>query len=128
MGGLPVAVDVQEGKAHGHISAVDVNTGEVRWRFMDPDPMMGGVVSTAGGVIFTGNQEGFAIALDAASGEELWRFRMGGGMRSQPVAYRAGGRSFVAIGSGNSTNWAAFVGGPTMIPEGGQLFVFALPQ
>jgi alcohol dehydrogenase (cytochrome c) len=128
MGGLPIGVDVATGKAHGHISAIDVSTGEVRWRFMDPNPMMGGVVSTAGGVLFTGNQEGFALALDAADGSELWRFRMGGGMRSQPVVYRADGRSYVAIGSGNSTTWAAFVGGPTMIPEGGQLFVFALAK
>ena len=90
--------------------------------------MMGGVVSTAGGVIFTGNQEGYALALDASDGSELWRFKMGGGVRSQPVVYRANGRSFVAIGSGNSTGWASFVGGPTMIPEGGQLFVFTLPE
>ncbi len=128
MGGDPIGIDVEAGRAHGHISAVDVSTGEVRWRFMNPSPMMGGVVSTAGGVIFTGNQEGFALALNAADGSELWRFRMGSGMRSQPVVYRAGGRAFVAIGSGNSASWAAFVGGPTMIPEGGQLFVFALPE
>ncbi len=128
MGGDPIGVDVESGKAHGHISAVDIKTGEVRWRFMDPDPMMGGVVSTAGGVIFTGNQQGYALALDAADGTELWRFRMGSGMRSQPVVYRADGRTYVAIGSGNSVNWAAFVGGPTNIPEGGQLFVFALPE
>lgn len=128
MGGDPIELDVQSGKAHGHVSAIDINTGEVRWRFMDPNPMMGGVVSTAGGVIFTGNQEGYALAIDASDGSELWRFRMGSGMRSQPVVYRANGRSFVAIGSGNSIGWAAFVGGPTMIPEGGQLFVFALPQ
>jgi len=128
MGGMPVPVDVTQGKAHGHISAIDVSTGEVRWRFMDPHPMMGGVASTAGGVIFTGNQDGFALALDAADGSELWRFRMGGGMRSQPVVYRAEGRSFVAIGAGNSLSWAAFVGGPTNVPEGGHLFVFALPE
>lgn len=128
MGGDPIGVDVESGKAHGHISAVDIKTGEVRWRFMDPDPMMGGVVSTAGGVIFTGNQQGYALALDAADGTELWRFRMGSGMRSQPVVYRADGRTYVAIGSGNSVNWSAFVGGPTNIPEGGQLFVFALPE
>ena len=127
-GGMPIGIDVQSGKAHGHISAVDISTGEVRWRFMDPNPMMGGVVSTAGGVIFTGNQEGYALALDASDGTELWRFKMGSGVRSQPVVYRANGRSFVAIGSGNSTFWSTFVGGPTMIPEGGQLFVFTLPE
>ncbi|MDH3491543.1 MAG: PQQ-binding-like beta-propeller repeat protein, partial [Gammaproteobacteria bacterium] len=90
--------------------------------------MWGGVVSTAGGVIFTGNQEGYALALDAADGTELWRFKMGSGVRSQPVVYRAAGRSFVAIGSGNSASRVSFSGGPPMIPEGGQLFVFTLPE
>ena len=128
MGGMPIGIDVESGKAHGHLTAVDMNTGDVRWRYMDPDPMMGGALSTAGGVVFTGNQQGFAIALDAATGIELWRFRMGSGMRSQPIAYRIDGRSYVAIGSGNSVGWATFSGGPQMIPEGGQLFVFALPN
>ena len=128
MGGTPIPVDVQNGVAHGHVSAIDVNTGEVRWRYMDADPMMGGVLSLAGGVVFTGNQEGFALALDAATGDLLWKFRMGGGMRSQPVAYRAEGKSYVAIGSGNFTTFVAFAGGPVAIPEGGHLFVFALPD
>ena len=128
MGGTPIPIDVEEGKAHGHLSAIDVNTGEVRWRYMDKDPMMGGVLSLASGVVFTGNQEGFALALDAASGELLWQFRMGSGMRSQPVAYRAGGKTYLAIGSGNYATFVAFAGGRTEIPEGGHLFVFALPD
>ena len=128
MGGTPIPIDVEAGKAHGHLSAIDVHTGEVRWRYMDRDPMMGGVLSLASGVVFTGNQEGFALALDAASGELLWRFRMGSGMRSQPVAYRAGGKTYVAIGSGNYATFVAFAGGRTAIPEGGHLFVFALPD
>ena len=127
MGGTPIPVDVEDGKAHGHVSAIDVHTGDVRWRYEDKDPMMGGVLSLAGGVVFTGNQEGFALALDAASGELLWRFRMGSGMRSQPVAYKANGKTYVAIGSGNYATFVSFAGGRTEIPEGGHLFVFALP-
>jgi len=128
MGGQPLTVDVDAGRAHGHLSAVDMNTGEVRWRYMDAHPMMGGALSTAGGVVFTGNQSGYAIALDGATGEVLWKFKMGGGMRSQPVAYQIDGRSFVAMGSGNWNTLAAFAGGPGDIPEGGHLFVFELPH
>ena len=90
--------------------------------------MMGGVASTAGGVVFTGNQQGYALALDSTSGIVLWKFKMGGGVRSQPVVYKVDGRSYVAIGSGNWNTLAAFTGGPTDIPEGGHLFVFALPK
>ena len=78
--------------------------------------------------MFTGSRDGFALALDAATGEELWRFRMGGGVRSQPVAYQAGGKTYVAIGSGNDISIASFAAGPVAIPEGGHLFVFALPD
>ena len=128
MGGLPITTDVDNGTAYGHLSAIDINTGEVKWRYRDPDPMMGGVASTAGGVVFTGNQQGYALALDSTSGIVLWKFKMGGGVRSQPVVYKVDGRSYVAIGSGNWNTLAAFTGGPTDIPEGGHLFVFALPK
>ncbi|MDE0661517.1 MAG: PQQ-dependent dehydrogenase, methanol/ethanol family [Gammaproteobacteria bacterium] len=128
MGGLPIAVDVTNGADYGHLSAIDIHTGEVRWRYKDPEPMMAGALSTAGGVVFTGNRDGFALALDAATGELLWKFRMGGGVRSQPVAYRADGKTYVAIGSGNDRNIAGFAAGPVAIPEGGHLFVFSLPE
>ncbi len=77
--------------------------------------------------MFTGNQSGFALALDAATGEVVWRFRLGAGVRSQPVAYEADGRVFVAIGAGNG-RFVETTGAPTIMPEGGQLFVFTLPQ
>ena len=128
MGGLPITVDVLNGTDYGHLSAVDIHTGEVRWRYKDPEPMMAGALSTAGGVVFTGNRDGFALALDAASGELLWKFRMGGGVRSQPVAYQAGGKSYVAIGSGNDITIAGFAAGSVAVPEGGHLFVFSLPE
>lgn len=88
--------------------------------------MMAGALSTAGGVVFTGTRDGFALALDAATGDELWKFRMGGGVRSQPVAYRANGKTYVAMGSGNDINIASFAAGSVAIPEGGHLFVFVL--
>jgi len=126
MAGMPETIDANEGKAYGHLSAIDYNTGEVKWRYRDAEPMMAGVVSTGGGVIFTGNQQGFALALDSRTGEVLWKFRMGGGVRSQPVVYQVNGKSYMAIGSGNFNSFAAFAGGPDNIPEGGHLFVFAL--
>ncbi len=127
MGGRPVNVDIPAGRSYGQLSAIDAATGEVRWRYRDPHPMMGGALSTEGGVVFTGNQSGFALALDAATGEVVWRFRLGAGVRSQPVAYEADGRVFVAIGAGNG-RFVETTGAPTIMPEGGQLFVFTLPQ
>lgn len=126
MAGMPETVDANDGSSYGYLSAIDYHTGKVRWRYKDADPMMGGAVSTAGGVVITGNQSGHALALDSATGKVLWSFKMGGGVRSQPVVYQVDGKSYVAIGSGNWNTFAAFSGGPVDIPEGGQLFVFTL--
>jgi len=128
LGGMPIPVDVDAGKAYGHMSAIDAATGEVKWRYLDRNPMMAGALSTAGGVVFTGNQEGFALALDARTGDLLWNFRMGGIVRSQPVAYEIDGDSYVAMGSGGWANMALLSGGPTNIPDGGHLFVFKLAR
>jgi alcohol dehydrogenase (cytochrome c) len=128
LGGMPVAIDVAAGKAYGHVTAIEAATGEVKWRYLDRNPMMAGSLSTAGGVVFTGNQEGFALALDSKTGELLWNFRMGGVVRSQPVAYELDGESYVAIGAGGWANMALFSGGPTNIPDGGHLFVFKVAR
>ena len=126
LGGGYELIDVQEGRAFGVLAAIDVTTGETRWRYQDPIPLMAGTLSTEGGVVITGNQSGFALAFDAETGEEVWRHRLGAGVRSQPIAYEADGRVFVAIGSGNGT-FLASTGAPDILPEGGELFVFELP-
>lgn len=127
LGGMPLPVDVDAGKAYGHMTAIDSATGEVRWRYMDRNPMMAGALSTAGGVVFTGNSEGFALALDSKTGDLLWKFRMGGVVRSQPVAYELDGETYVAIGAGGWANLRLLSGGPTNIPDGGHIFVFKVP-
>lgn len=125
-GGTFIPVDALDGSAYGHISAIDYSTGEVRWRYLDDQPIMAGVLSTAGGLVITGSQDGHALALNSETGEMLWRMKLGGGIRSQPVAYQLDGETYVAIASGNFVGIAGAVGGDTMIPEGGHLFVFKL--
>jgi len=125
-GGTFIPVDVADGSSYGHISAIDYQTGEISWRYYDAEPMMAGVLSTAGGLVFSGSQTGQAFALDASTGEKLWEYRLGSGIRSQPVAYQIDGETYVAIASGNFAGIAGGVGGNTMIPEGGHLFVFKL--
>jgi alcohol dehydrogenase (cytochrome c) len=126
MGGMPTMVDAAAGKAYGHVSAIDVKTGKVRWQYRDANPMMAGVVATAGGVLFTSNLGGEALALDQATGARLWSFRMGGNGRGQPIVYQLDGRTYVAIESGGISNFDQMLSGKPMLPEGGQLFVFAL--
>jgi alcohol dehydrogenase (cytochrome c) len=128
LGGLPDTVDATAGKAYGNMAAIDVTTGKVKWRYRDNRPMMGGVLSTAGGVVFSGNLEGEVLAFDAKSGKVVWRFRSGGGLRSQPIAYQLDGRTYVAVPTGSFSTMDSFAAGVTKVPEGGTLFVFALPK
>ena len=128
MAGLPETTDVTAQKAYGNLNAIDVATGEIRWRYRDKDPMAGGVLATAGGVVITGTGDGHAIALDATNGKVLWEFKVGGGVRSQPVAYQVGNDTFVALGAGNWATITAFQGGTVNIPEGGTLVAFKLPS
>ena len=128
MGGMPTMVDAGAGKAYGELSAIDVATGQVKWRYRDPNPMMAGVVATAGGVLFTSNMGGEALAIDQATGAKLWSFRMGGNGRGQPIVYRIDGKTYVAIPSGGFALFDQMLSGKPMIPEGGQLFVFTLDE
>jgi alcohol dehydrogenase (cytochrome c) len=128
LGGLPELVDAQAGKSYGNFVAIDAATGDVRWRAREQSPMMAGSLTTKGGVVFSGTLDGEAVAYESKTGKELWRFRMGGGVRSQPVAYELDGRTYVVYGSGSFATMDDFAGGPDRIPEGGHLFVFALPE
>ncbi len=126
-GGEPVPIDGVEGKSYGHLSAIDVATGKVAWKYRDPHPMMAGVLSTAGGVVITGNASGFILAFDAKTGREVWRFSTGSGLRSHPIAYQLDGRTFVAVGSGGGGIVQEIAGSPSILPQGSALLVFELP-
>ena len=73
----PIPVDLEpneegEWPAYGHISAVDYSTGDIAWRYYDPQPMAG-TLGTAGGLVFTGSQTGHALGLNAETGEVVWQ-------------------------------------------------------
>ena len=62
-----------------YLRAVDSVTGEIRWEYKmtGPATMWAGTVSTAGDLVFTGDDDGALVALDARTGEALWHFSMG---------------------------------------------------
>lgn len=128
LGGLPDTTDAANGKAYGNLAAIDATTGEVKWRYRDSRPMMGGTLSTAGGVVVTGNLDGEVLVLDSKTGKVVYRFSAGGGVRGQPIAYKLDGRTYVAVPTGSFAALDAFAGGTTKTPEGGTLFVFALSK
>ena len=84
-------------------------------------------MATAGGVVFSGNQQGYALALDDTTGKVLWKFQTGSTVRSQPITYTVDGRQYVAIGSGGGGLAVTLVGEVPRRTLGSTLVVFALP-
>ncbi len=81
----------------GAIRALDAKTGAMRWEFKLSSPPWAGVLSTAGGLVFSGTTEGNAFALDAHTGKPLWEFQGGGGIGSNPISFTIDGHQMVAI-------------------------------
>ena len=132
---LGVGFDLGKVGPGGHMGGVKawdpVKQREV-WFNKDELPYTGGTLSTAGGLVFHGDIKGWFKALDAKSGETLWKFNAGSGISQAPMTYELDGKQYLAVVSGRTFSIPAFFGpiGEKMInasPEGGTLFVFQLP-
>jgi alcohol dehydrogenase (cytochrome c) len=87
----------------GKIVAVDYNTGKIKWEVKTPQPMMGGAFTTAGGLMFTGEANGWFRAYDSASGKILWSFQAGAGVNAPASSYSVDGKQYVVVGAGGNT-------------------------
>jgi alcohol dehydrogenase (cytochrome c) len=94
----------------GAVRAIDPSSGQMKWEFRHVSPSWSGVLSTAGGLVFTGDAEGNFTALDAASGKALWHFQTGAAVYASPMAFALDGKEYIAIAAGSS------------------LYVFGLPK
>jgi alcohol dehydrogenase (cytochrome c) len=86
----------------GALRAIDPTTGDVKWEFKMFRPSMSGTLATAGGLVFTGDREGYFMAVDARNGKPLWKIHLGGPVAAGPVTYSLDGRQYVAIASGST--------------------------
>jgi alcohol dehydrogenase (cytochrome c) len=84
----------------GALRAWDALTGERRWEFPYHTPPWSGILTTAGGLLFSATMEGDFFALEALTGKLLWRMQTGGPVWAAPIAYLHAGKQFVAIASG----------------------------
>ncbi len=116
----------------GSLKAMDPDTGEVKWEYKNEAPLWAGVMTTAGGLVFTGTPEGRFIAFDDETGEELWSFQTGSGIVGQPITWEQDGEQYVSVISG----WGGAVplwGGEVAkkvnyLNQGGMLWTFKLPK
>ena len=114
----------------GHLKAIDPMTGKAKWEAPSDIPRFSGVLSTAGGVVFTGRLTGEFEAFDAKSGKKLWQFRAGSGIEGQPVTWQQDGVQYIAVTSGIGGVYSLFSGDERLakVPAGGSLWVFALQK
>ena len=114
----------------GAMRAVDPKTGKIVWEVKNNAPLWGGVMTTAGGLVFYGTPEGYLKALDAKSGKEMWKFQTGSGVVAPPVTWQEGDTQYIAVVSG----WGGAVplwGGEVakkvnFLEQGGSVWVFKL--
>jgi len=115
----------------GYLKAIDPLTGKTKWENPSDIPRFSGVLSTGGGVVFSGQLTGEFEAFDADSGKKLWHYQTGSGIEGQPITWEQDGVQYVAVASGIGGVYSLFSGDARLaaIPPGGSLTVFALaPQ
>jgi alcohol dehydrogenase (cytochrome c) len=116
--------------ARGGLKAIDPMTGKAKWEALTDIPRFSGILSTAGGVVFSGKLTGELEAFDADNGTKLWQFKTGSGIEGQPVTWQQDGVQYVAVSSGIGGVYDLFSGDERLasVPAGGSLWVFALAQ
>jgi alcohol dehydrogenase (cytochrome c) len=107
-GGAGRVIDADN--ARGGIRALEATTGKLQWEFKLLTQPYAGVLSTGGGLVFSGAEEGNFFALDAQNGKLLWELQLGAAIKANPVSFAVDGKQYVAITAGSA------------------LFVFGLPS
>ena len=99
------AADVPGETGQKFLRAIELDTGKVRWEY----PLIGmaqswaGTLSTAGGLVFLGDDNGYCVAVDAKNGKVLWHFNTGAArLSASPMTYAIGGRQFITLAAGTN--------------------------
>jgi alcohol dehydrogenase (cytochrome c) len=106
-------------KQWGRLAAVNMDTGKMAWKFDTEQPLIGGVLATAGDLVFNGEGNGLFRAFDARSGKMLWEYQCGAGVNAPAVSYMVGNKQYVAVAAGGNTQLD--------FKRGNSVLVFALP-
>jgi alcohol dehydrogenase (cytochrome c) len=92
----------REEDGSGAVRAIDPKTGDRRWEFKLTDVSDSGILTTSTDLLFVGSRDGSFYALNARTGEQLWRATVGGQVVAGPMAYRVNGTQYIAVAAGNT--------------------------
>jgi alcohol dehydrogenase (cytochrome c) len=116
----------------GALRAIDPKTGKIVWEVKNTAPLWGGVLTTAGNLVFWGTPEGYLKAADAKTGKVVWEFQTGSGVVAPPTTWMQNGEQYISVVSG----WGGAVplwGGDVatkvnFLEQGGMVWVFKIPK
>jgi glucose dehydrogenase len=104
----------------GLLSSIDLASGNIVWQSKTTQPLIGGVLATAGGVLFTGEGEGNFNAYNSQTGELLWQAKSEFGVNAPPITYSIDGVQYVAVASGGNSIFG--------YKQGDAVLVYAIPK
>ena len=90
-----------------NLTAIDYQTGKIRWKHVYPaqgQTHLSGILTTAGGLLFTGDPSENFIAFDPATGKILWHVELSANVSNGPMTYELDGKQYVVVGAGGTLN------------------------
>lgn len=104
----------------GLLSAIDLSSGRIAWQQKTEQPLVGGVLVTAGGLVFTGEGNGNFNAYDDSNGKLLWQARADAGVNAPPITYEIDGVQYIAVAAGGNSIFG--------YKQGDNILVFSLSK
>jgi len=124
--------NIADSEVKGYLEAIDPMSGKAKWQIPFNDtPNWSSVMTTAGGLLFTGRHNGEFMAVDVDTGKVLWKFKTSSGINAQPITWTQNGKQYVTVLSGLGGLGAVRTISAEQIktiPRGGSVWTFALPN
>ncbi len=104
----------------GLVSAINLATGKLKWQVKTEQPLMGGMLATRGGLVFTGEGNGNLNAYNSDNGDKLWQTKVDAGVNAPPISYEVDGVQYIAVVAGGNAIFG--------FPVGDNIMVYALTK